>query len=182
MNGYLLIGGHSRRMGRSKSDLFLDRVAAVAREAFDRVIAVQRTGGDAARELETIFESAHDDEAPAFGVLTALEHARERCFILAVDYPLVTPEILCYLQTRSCAPLVMPRWSGELQTLCAVYDAPVVGPRLAARIAAGTFDLRGLIDEVESEIIEEAELRATFGGEPLMNVNTPEELEEVSRR
>ena len=32
-----------------------------------------------------------------------------------------------------------------------------------------------------AEIVEEDELRARFGGEPLLNVNTPEELESAMR-
>ena len=97
MNCYILIGGRSRRMGRPKEELFLDRVASAAAEVFERVIAVQRNGG-AAASIETIYESPHDDQAPVFGVARALEHARERCFILAVDYPLITAAILRYLR------------------------------------------------------------------------------------
>ena len=40
-------------------------------------------------------------------------------------------------------------------------------------------NLRGLTDDID--VIEEDELRARFSGEPLMNVNTPEELEEAER-
>src|SRR2546423_1031716 len=44
MNCYILIGGSSSRMGQSKVDLFFERVAAAARDAFDAVFAVQRAG------------------------------------------------------------------------------------------------------------------------------------------
>src|ERR1019366_6011967 len=55
MDAYILIGGESRRMGRSKTELFFDRVAAAAAEVFEDVIAVQRHGGPAA-PLATIYE------------------------------------------------------------------------------------------------------------------------------
>lgn len=178
MNGYVLIGGRSRRMGRSKVELFLPRTLAAARPAFDAVYAVQRAGGHLAEGIDTIFEPAHDDEAPVFGVLRALEHAARRCVVMAVDYPLLTTEVLRYLAERteaSRAPLVVPRWNDCLQVLCAGYDGATLAPRLAERIAGGWLDLLGLAAEVDSEIIEEQELRARFGGEPLRNVNTPEE-------
>ena len=35
MNCYILIGGRSRRMGRPKEELFLDRVARAAAEVFE---------------------------------------------------------------------------------------------------------------------------------------------------
>jgi molybdopterin-guanine dinucleotide biosynthesis protein A len=191
MTCYLLIGGRSRRMGRSKVELplagatFFQRVAGAAGVVFDAVIAVQRHGGQAAGgNVATIFEPPCDDAAPALGVRCALRHAAQRCFILAVDYPLVTAEVLRFLRERteqSAASLVVPRWSDRLQMLCAGYDAPALSPRLDARIAEGRLDLRGLVAEVQTDVIEEDEMRRRFGGQPLMNVNSPDELQEAAR-
>jgi len=181
MNCYILIGGRSRRMGRPKEELFLDRVASAAAEVFERVFAVQKNGG-AASSIDTIYESPHDDQAPVFGVARALEHAQARCFVLAVDYPLITPSILRYLRTRfetSSALLLAPIWSGKTQMLCGGYD-PNLLPRIEQRIAAKRYDLRGLASESEAEILDENELRAKFDGEPLMNVNTEAEWLVVS--
>ena len=161
-------------MGQSKVPLFLPAVVAAARPVFDQIIAVQRADGDAA-PLETIYEPEHEEQAPAFGVLRALEHAAADCFILAVDYPLMTAEVLRYVAERfeqSAAPIVAPRWSGKLQVLCAGYRHSVLDV-LHDRLTAGRYDLRGLGDT--AEIIEESELRSRFPGEPLMNVNTPDD-------
>jgi molybdopterin-guanine dinucleotide biosynthesis protein A len=139
-------------------------------------MAVQRHGG-AAAPIPTIYESSHDDQAPVFGVACALAHARARCFILAVDYPLITAPVLRHLRERferSRALLVAPVWSGKTQMLCAGY-APELLARVEQRVAATRYDLRGLADGDEADIIAEEELRATFTGEPLMNVNTVEE-------
>lgn len=187
MNCYLLVGGNSRRMGRSKLDIpfggstFLHRVAAAARGAFDSVAAVQRLGGDAVDGLPTLYEERHELEAPVFGLQRALQDCGETCFVLAIDYPLLTAEVLRYLRScveRSKADIVAPRWGEKLQMLCAGYR-PALLPRIAARIAEGRLNLRGITDDLE--VIEESELRARFRGEPLMNVNTPEELEVAAR-
>lgn len=183
MDCYLLVGGASRRMGRSKLDVpfggstFLDRILGAARPVFGRIVAVQRAGEKPIRGLETILEPPRESPAPLFGVWRALEGAKERCFILAIDYPLVTSEVLRYLAARSAqssAAIVVPRWNGKLQMLCAGYS-PSLLPRFAPRRAAGQLNLRGLTEDLY--VIEEDELRARFSGEPLMNVNTPEELE-----
>ena len=170
MNAYILIGGTSSRMGQSKVALFFDRVAAAARGAFEEVYAVQRAGGEAARGVETIFEERHEVRAPLFGVRRALQHARGRCFILAVDYPRLSADLLRRLRARfeaSDALLMAPRSHGKLQMLCAGYDAALL-PRIEERIAEGRLDLRGLVTDVIDEPADE-----------LINVNTPEDLHDA---
>ena len=170
MNAYILIGGRSSRMGESKVALFLDRVAGAARGAFEAVYAVQRAGGEAAPGVETIFEPPHEERAPVFGVMRALEHAQGRCFVLAVDYPRLTAALLRRLRVRfegSKALLMAPRSHGKLQMLCAGYDSALL-PRMAHRVAEGRLDLRGLVEEIVDEQCDE-----------LLNVNTPEDLHDA---
>ena len=187
MNAYVLAGGRSRRMGRSKLDIpfagstFARIVIDAARPVFDNVIAVQRADAGPLREAPTIFESDHDDAAPIFGVARALEHARGKCFILAIDYPLMSSELLRFLSERfaaSSAPMLVPMWRERAQMLCAGYSSDLL-PLVRARIRAGRLDLRGLIEDAGAVTIAEEMLRARFEGEPLMNVNTPAELEEA---
>ena len=184
MNVYVLTGGRSSRMGESKTALFLDRVTHAAREVFDNVIAVERhveCGGNAAAfesggvasALQTIHEEPHEREGAIFGVLRALRDAHGKAFLLAVDYPLITPDILRFLRDDGR----IPEWNARPQPLCAVWDAAWL-PRIEARISRNELDLRGA---AETEIIPESELRSRFSGEPLLNVNTPEEWERAQR-
>jgi molybdopterin-guanine dinucleotide biosynthesis protein A len=154
-------------MGSSKTELFLARIVAAASSVFDEVIAVQRAGGEAA-PIRTIFEDAHEDDGAIFGVARALRDARQDAFILAVDYPLVTANVLRFLRDERRVAV----WNGRKQVLCAVWNASQL-PRIEERIAARRYDLQAL---AEQEIIREPELRSRFSGEPLMNVNTPAEL------
>ena len=172
MNAYILTGGRSRRLGVSKVELFLDRIVAAAGPVFDEVIAVQRAGGETLH-IATIFEEPHQQEAVLFGIVTALRHAGTACFVLAADYPLLTAEVLRDLRDRGGVPV----WNGRPQPLCAVWS-PDLLPRIEARIAEGVLDLHTL---GRQDMIPETELRARFRGEPLMNVNTPAELEEAER-
>ena len=163
-------------MGASKAELFLERVVAAARPVFDEVVAVDRLcviPSSARDDMRVIFEEPHDLEGAIFGVVRALRDARRKCFLLAVDYPLITTEVLEFLRDREG----MPEWNGRPQPLCAVWDAAWL-PRIEERIARGELDLRGA---AETEIIAESELRSRFGGEPLLNVNTPEEWERAQR-
>lgn len=167
MNCYILVGGRSKRFGRSKAEAFLDRVVAAARPAFGEIFAVQRPGGDA-MSIETVFEEPHDDDGPIFGLVAALKHAGQRCFILAVDYPFITTEVLAFLRDDGRVP--------EGQPLCAVWD-PALLPALEARIASRRRDLHGLW---ERAMMPASELHARFSGAALRNVNRPEDWEDVN--
>lgn len=185
MNAYVLVGGRSRRMRTAKTDLFLPRVVAAARSVFDGVIAVQRPGGEAVGAIPTIHEDPHEGEGPMFGVARALRDAAGRCFILAVDYPLITTALLRYLRDafeRSAAAAIVPVWNELPQPLCAGYDASIVLPLVEERLGVGDLAMRRLIADAGAEMITEAELRSRFEGEPLLNANTPDDLQEATRR
>lgn len=174
MIAYVLAGGRSSRMGQSKTELFLPRILAAARPVFEELVAVQRCGGESVDGLRTLYEDPHEDEGAIFGVARALRDAAPSAqhpaprFILAVDYPLITSEVLRFLASDGRVPV----WNGHPQPLCAVWSASLL-PRVEERIAARRFDLQALR---ERDIIPEPVLRARFAGEPLLNVNTPEEL------
>jgi molybdopterin-guanine dinucleotide biosynthesis protein A len=186
MNCYILTGGLSRRMGTSKRSLrignetFLERTLRVARSAFDEVIVVDRSA-DARDQVRTIVEPSHDETSPLFGIAAALRDATDRAWILAVDYPLLTPEVLRFLRQRfelSTSLMLVPRWKEKLQMLCAGY-APSLLEAVERKLARGDLQIRGLVDEFGAEIVDESVLRARFEGEPLVNVNTPEDYREA---
>lgn len=162
-------------MGRSKTELFLDRVVAAAEPVFEELVAVQRPEGGPL-SIRTIHEPPHPGQAPLFGVLRALDDAGGRCFILAVDYALITAAVLRRLRARaeaSTAALVVPVWRGLPQPLCAGYD-PGAAPLIRRRIDERRLDLMGLIEEAAAE-------RFDFDGPELLSVNTAADLEEAER-
>jgi molybdopterin-guanine dinucleotide biosynthesis protein A len=174
MNAYILIGGRSRRMGVSKTDLFLERIVAASSPVFEEIVAVQRSEAQPVA-IRTIFEEPHAHDGAIFGVARALRDVEAsgltQGFVLAVDYPMITADVLRHLRDRGGVPI----WDGHPQMLCAVWEVRAL-PRIEERIARGQFDLHGLVDR---EMIPEDELRARFDGEPLRNVNTPVEWEAV---
>ncbi len=166
-------------MGEPKTEVrfgdttLLGRVVAAASGAFERVISVQRPCGEAVA-IETIYEEPHEDEAPIFGVAAGLRHANAKCFVIAVDYPLLTSGALRELAERfetSVAPMLVPVWNGVPQVLCAGYG-PAILPEIDAKLAARKYDLQSLAAAAE---------RIEVSGETWRSVNTIEELEEVRR-
>jgi molybdopterin-guanine dinucleotide biosynthesis protein A len=176
-------------MGTSKSLLeldgrrFIERIFEAARPVFDHVIAVTRVGDAPWDGMETIHDAPHAERSPIHGIRRALDHGGDRIWILAADYPLVTAEVLRYLRARferSQAALFVPVWHGHPQMLCAGYSRSL-RDMLEVMIGTGNLRLRELLSTVESERCEEDELRAAFVGEPLWNVNLPDELKQVRK-
>ena len=181
MDCYVLVGGLSRRMGVPKASLdlggvtFLSRVVAAASGAFGRVVAVERADGIPVAGVTTIYETRHPDQAPIFGLARALSAASDKCFVLALDYPLLTAATLRELRARfeaSPAPMLVPLHRGIPQTLCAGYS-PAMREMIDGKIASRRYDLRSLVELAEFVPVE---------GDEWLNVNTPGELEEARRR
>lgn len=187
---YLLVGGLSSRMGVPKAAItiggrtFEERVVAAARAAFDEVVAVERAGGAPRDGIRTIFEEPHEERGALFGLARALADAGGSPFwLLAIDYPLVTAELLADLRARfeaSGAPALLPFWDGAPQMLCGGYSAEIA-PRVAAALRRGDLRLRALLDAPGVATVPESILREHHSGEPLMNVNDPADLERARR-
>jgi len=162
---------------------FAERVIAAASAAFEKVIVVTKKGrGNFS--VPVIHESNDDVAAPIIGLECALEHAAgEPCWVLGVDYPLITAEALAYLRGRfeaSGADIAVPEIGSKLHMLCAGYRATTCAS-VKARIASGRYALKGLVDAHPAVIVSESEVVAHCGRAALSNVNTPDELEEARK-
>ncbi len=155
MIGVVLAGGQSSRMGRDKATLEFDgqplveRCVAVLRQCFPEVIVVRR------------------DDVPGLGpiggLLTALRRAPE-IFVVACDMPFLDAALIRAMaaQLAGYDAVAIP---GE--PLHAAYSARIL-PVVEAQIAAGDYSLNRLLSKLRVK---------TFGAAPIVNVNTPAELE-----
>jgi molybdopterin-guanine dinucleotide biosynthesis protein A len=170
----------SIEIGRST---FADRVIAAASPTFEQVFVVTKKGRGQF-PVPVIHEANDEIAAPIIGLDCALDHAAgEPCWILGVDYPLVTADVLSFLRERfesSGAEIAVPEIAAKLHMLCAGYRATTAAS-VKAKIANGRLALKGLVDAHRTLVIAESEVVSRFGRGALMNVNTPEDLEEARR-
>lgn len=174
--GFVLVGGHSSRMGRDKARLLLDShllvedVAAKVAKVAGNVALV----GHPARYSDLSFEVIPDLQpglGPLAGIEAALAKARaELNLIVACDMPGLACEWLdCLLATAEQSAalcLAAEDMSGCLHPLCAVYRTsclPIVEDALAAR------RLKVL------DLLSTLHATAVKMPAPLHNVNTPED-------
>ncbi len=191
MPAAVLAGGASRRMGRPKAALpygagtLLEFQTTRLAALFEEVLAVVKEPPAFAVGPARIVCDAAPDHAAIHGLLRALEEARDRIFVLAVDLPSVTPVLLRAIVDRalaSDAAAVVPRADGRLQPLAAVWRR-AAAPVARRRIAAGEYSLRGLAEEVGADIYEEAEWSALDpSGTAFANLNTLEDWAAMRER
>jgi molybdopterin-guanine dinucleotide biosynthesis protein A len=162
VTGILLVGGASERFGSAKAlatirgETLAERAWRTLTAVCDEVLAV----GKAEDDLELPFDVVDDGErerAPIFGVIAGLRVAtHDTCFVLPVDCPLVTPDVIAELVAMSAVPATGP--------LPGVYARSLLG-ELEARVERGELSLRGVNEAVIA--VDET---------LLVNANTPTDL------
>lgn len=165
MNGFVLAGGHSTRMGRDKALLELNGRPLVA-------LAVEKLRGlgldakicgaraDAATELARFAEVIPDNFAgcgPVAGIEAGLAVGGDALSLfLAVDMPLVPVEFLRWMMERaqtSGAVATIPVAGGREQPLCAVYSRRLLDG-LRGAIAAGHLKMMTAVEEAAAGLGE----------------------------
>ena len=151
MAAAVLAGGGSRRMGVPKASLPYGKTTLLAHQTgrlskmFEEVLVVAKEapGFDAGPSRLVLDRTS--DQAPIHGLARALEEASDRLFVLAVDLPAMTDEVIRIIAERSLAtdaPAILPRAEGRLQPLAAVWRRSVLPAALPADRPRGTVVLR----------------------------------------
>ncbi|MGB9072774.1 MAG: molybdenum cofactor guanylyltransferase [Terriglobales bacterium] len=181
--GFVLAGGQGSRMGTDKAFLnfggctLLERAIAVLGRVCDVAIV-----GDPAKfsHYGTVIEDAYPGRGPLAGIHAALVHSSaELNLVLAVDMPLVSPDLLAFLfaSAGSTGALVtVPHSARGFQPLCAVYRRPFAIVAEQA-LKAGKNKIDALFATIPIRVIEGEELAsAGFSDQVFLNLNTPEDI------
>lgn len=197
IDGFVLAGGASSRMGRPKSGVvlggrtLLQRAVETISEFTGGQVSVV-VGPDFADRLpDADFQIVrdlpppakyHGSRAPIFGLRTALSISNaEWIALLAVDLPFVTAELLKLLAAKAAEDLdvVVPvQPDGSMQPLCALYRRDAVLPAVAGAIVGDDISLRGMIAGLRTCKVGPADFAGLTGSENFfVNVNTPADLD-----
>ena len=187
VEGFILVGGKSSRMGRDKSRLMFEDQTAIARIADEMRSAtnsVRVVGADA--DAAGIIADIHAEWGPLGGIHAALTASKQDwCLIVACDLPFVTCELferLIQLSDESAEAIVPLQDDSRPQPLCALYRRQ---PSLLAAeraIANGEHSPRALLDKVTTRYISFEQLSDLEGAEHFFfNVNTPESYERAKQ-
>jgi molybdenum cofactor guanylyltransferase len=181
VNGFVLAGGQSRRMGRDKALLpyagttLLEHALETLRAVCDGV-AIAGCRDDLAAYAPVI-QDAFRDCGPLGGIYAALEHSQvEWNLFLAVDLPRIEPSHLKKLLAHPRTPetrTILAHADGRLQPLCGLYHRSLAAP-IAEALAAGE---RAVIPVLESIVDAHGLERVWFDeDDAFLNLNTPEDV------
>jgi molybdopterin-guanine dinucleotide biosynthesis protein A len=186
--GVVLCGGRSTRIGFDKATLRVEGETLLARALarLDTVChPVMVAPGDLALTLNgrAALADAAPDSGPLGGLVAALRASPHRLLaVVAVDLPWVDPRLISLLAAAiGDHDVAVCETAHGIEPLHAVYSTSLVE---AAGMALGSDDrsLRHLIARSNALHLSESEWRAAgISDDFTQNVNTPEDLAEVSQ-
>lgn len=193
VEGFILVGGQSSRMGTDKSRLSFGKQTAVERIATalrPLTTKVRLVGGSTSQAALVGFESI-PDTYPGWGALGGIQAALSACHsewaaIIACDLPLVSQELFLRLrqlltQEPEGFDAIVPIQPDERpQPLCAIYRRANCSQTADRLIAEGEHKPRALLAKVRTRWVEFQELAGLPGAEHLfLNMNTPQDYEQA---
>lgn len=182
LEGFILAGGKSSRMGTDKARLrlgalsFTEKIAA----ALDTISATVRiVGGQEASGVWEVVPDTHMEWGALGGLHAALKACRtEWAAVVACDLPFVTGQLFARLASlrENFAAVVPVQADGRVQPLCALYRREPCLRHVEELIAGGERRPRALLERVEARRVFPAELADLEAADLFfINVNTPED-------
>lgn len=183
LNGLVLAGGESRRMGSDKAALKsggetqLARAVGLLERHLDEVFVSTRAGqaDDPVRAGFAQIVDAYEDLGPIAGILSAMDaRPGHSWLVLACDLPNIDDETIAYLvenaDESSPATAYVSVVDGLPEPLCAVWR-PAARPIIEQFVADGYQCPRKMLINSPTRLLEQPSPGA------LHNINTPDDLD-----
>jgi molybdopterin-guanine dinucleotide biosynthesis protein A len=182
INGIILAGGKSRRMGSDKGllelrgkkmiQLIIDRLLPVASD-----ILIISSNSDYANLGYPVFPDILTDSGPAAGIYTGLHHSStEKNIIVGCDTPNLSSGFLRYLASQSEDwDITVPVTRQNIEPLCGIYTKRI-GPELFKCIQEGEYKMTAVLQRFRVNYLD-ITTQKQFNSEHLLrNINTPDDL------
>ena len=187
IDGFILSGGQSRRMGRDKCDLTLNGQTFVERIS-DQMVPVTNSVKVVGKLARRSRHSHVADVYPEWGALGGVHAALANCsskwaLVVACDFPFVTTDLFARLRDLSAGfdALAPVQADGVPQPLCTLYRVDPCLAQAEQLIKSGERKPIALLQSVRTRWIGFDELADLEGSESFFyNINTPEDYARIS--
>jgi len=194
VQGFILVGGASRRMGQDKAQLrlgpetMLERIAAQLSPVTSSVTLVGSPQAYLGHSLPTV-PDVYEKWGALGGIHAALSAAKtDWSIVVACDLPFVTRDLFERLKSfanesiDSIDSIVPTQPDGRPQPVCALYRRETCLPEIERLVSAGEHTPRALLTNVRTRYVQFEELNDLPGSENFfLNLNTPEDFEVAKR-
>ena len=192
VEGFVLAGGESSRMGREKALLDIGGEAAIVRAARlvesvtgDKATVIGESAAIRALGLQTVGDD-WPGAGPLGGIATALRVSRAPwSLVVACDLPYLTKAWLEFLVARAVASeadAVLAMNTRGAEPLSAMYHERAEAA-IRSALTLGTRKVTDALEKLRVEQIEAAEWKAfDSDGYLFKNMNSPEDYEEARTR
>ncbi|MBK9318919.1 MAG: molybdenum cofactor guanylyltransferase [Bacteroidetes bacterium] len=187
MDGYILAGGKSSRMGTDKGLLKVNNRFLIEfaiehlRNCVNKIFLCTNNP----EYIQFGFELVPDrisEEGPASAIATALQHATApKLFVLSCDTPFISEVIIQRIISLSeGAEITVPLVNNRLEPLCGVY-ASSCRDKWKEQFDSGVRKMQTLIENFNFKALDlESEIKADEMA--FLNINTPNDFETAKRQ
>lgn len=186
VQGFILVGGASRRMGQDKAQLqlgletLLERIARQLSPVTSSVTLVGSPQAYVGHSLPTV-PDVYEKWGALGGIHAALSAAKtDWIIVIACDLPFVTRDLFARLKSladESLDSIVPMQPDGRPQPVCALYRRETCLPEIERLVSAGEHTPRALLANVRTRYVQSPELGDLPGAENFfLNLNTPEDF------
>ena len=195
VQGFILVGGASRRMGQDKAQLrlgpetMLERIISRLSPVTSSVTLVGSPQAYVGHSLPTV-PDVYEKWGALGGIHAALSAAKtDWIIVVACDLPFVTGDLFERLRSfadhspyKSIDSIVPLQPDGRPQPVCALYRRETCLPEIERLVSAGEHTPRALLANVRTRYVQFPELGDLPGAENFfLNLNTPEDFERAKR-
>lgn len=188
IDGFILVGGQSRRMGRDKSQLtidgqtFVDLIANEMAVVAKSITVVGGSGSPGLRHVEDVY--------PAWGALGGVHAALQNCsadwaLVVACDFPSVKTDLFKRMVSFAAGfDAVAPIQRDMVpQPLCTLYRVDECLNQAEHLIKSGERKPIALLQSVRTRWISFEEIEDLNGSIHFFdNINTPKDYEQIVER
>lgn len=182
MNGIIIAGGKSTRMGQDKAFVSyngkcLIEYAIKLLSLFCKTVTISANDFDKYAQFDLpIVADSIKDIGPIGGLYSALSvSADETNIVIPVDMPLITKDLISYLlSNHQAGHITTPFHNGLLEPLCAIYPTSAVFT-IKSMISQENYKLYNLLDRHPTNKVDVTHL-LKHHPEMLSNFNRPSDL------
>ena len=188
INGFILAGGKSSRMGTDKALLFIEekKIIEIAAEklkkVFKKVFIITNNSVDYSFLNFKTYTDIYKNKGPLSGIHSALVNSdTENNFIISCDTPLISSELIkIIINTESDKSVIIPKTKRGIEPLCGVYSKQCL-PSIKNILLSETknYCMNHFLEKIDVEYLDMENSFTGYTDDLFFNLNTKKDYKEI---